>query len=58
MAATTSRNLENSEKARWRYFRGNTTQLLVGFNLTFGVAFPLFRTLSECALLICMTNTG
>ena len=32
MAATTSRNLENSGKAEWGYFRSNTTQLLVGFN--------------------------
>ena len=58
MAATISKNLENSEKARWGYLRGNTTQLLVGFNLTFGVVIPLFRTSSEYAFLICMTNTG
>lgn len=58
MATTTSKNLENSEKARWGYFRSNTTKLLVGFNLTFGVVIPLFRALSEYAFFICMTNAG
>ena len=31
MASTISMNLENSEKERKRYFRGNMTQLLVGW---------------------------
>ena len=58
MATTTSKNLENPEKARWGYLRSNTTKLLVRFNLTFGVVIPLFRTSSEYAFFICMTNTG
>jgi len=58
MDVTISKNHENSEDARWGYFRGNTAQLLVGFNLTFGVVISLVRTCSDCALLICMTNVG
>jgi len=58
MAAAISKNLENTRKARWRYFRRNTAQLLVGFNLTFGVVIPLVKATSECALLICWGKNG
>jgi len=58
MAAAISKNKENTGKARWEYFRGNTTHMLVGFNLTFGVVTPLARAPSECALLICWDKNG